>query len=125
MSGVTVKIANPRGTADILPHQANAWTSCEATARGLFKTYGYKEIRTPLFEESSLFKRSLGETTEVVNKQLLEVKSQRSESDEAGFALRPEGTAAVVRAYNQYDLGREEFLSKLFYKKRFWKNQRA
>ncbi len=112
---MTVKIANPRGTADILPGQANAWTSCEATARGLFKTYGYKEIRTPLFEESLLFKRSLGEATEVVNKQLLEVKSQRSESDEAGFALRPEGTAAVVRAYNQYDLGRNEYLSKLFY----------
>ncbi|MEI6437541.1 MAG: histidine--tRNA ligase [Candidatus Omnitrophota bacterium] len=112
---MTVKLANPRGTADILPDQAKAWTSLESTARVLFKTYGYKEIRTPLFEESTLFKRSLGETTEVVNKQLLEVRSQRSESDEAGFALRPEGTAAVVRAYNQYDIGRNEYLSKLFY----------
>jgi histidyl-tRNA synthetase len=77
--------------------------------------YGYREIRTPIFEEVALFKRSLGETTEVVNKQLLEVKSQRSESEEASFALRPEGTAPIVRAYNQNGLERAEGLSKLFY----------
>ncbi len=111
-----MKISSPRGTSDVLPGQIAAWQQLETTARTLFKTYGYSEIRTPVFEEVGLFKRSLGETTEVVNKQLLEVKSQRAEnaSDDA-FALRPEGTAPVVRAYNQHDLGREEFLSKLFY----------
>jgi histidyl-tRNA synthetase len=112
-----VKISSPRGTSDILPDQIAAWQAIEQTARKLFKTYGYNEIRTPVFEDMGLFKRSLGETTEVVNKQLLEVKGQRegSATDDASFALRPEGTASVVRAYNQYDLGREEFLSKLFY----------
>jgi histidyl-tRNA synthetase len=118
-----VKINNPRGTSDILPDSISAWSDVEAKSRKLFKCYGYREIRTPLFEEVSLFKRSLGETTEVVNKQLLEVRSQRETSQDgsqaggsdAGLALRPEGTAPVVRAYNQYDLGREEFLSKLFY----------
>ena len=112
-----MKISSPRGTSDILPDQIAAWQAIEQTARKLFKTYGYREIRTPVFEDTGLFKRSLGETTEVVNKQLLEVKSQRegSSSEEAVFALRPEGTAPVVRAYNQYDLGREEFLFKLFY----------
>ncbi len=112
-----MKISSPRGTSDILPDQIAAWQALEQTARNLFKTYGYNEIRTPVFEDTGLFKRSLGETTEVVNKQLLEVKSQRdgSASDDSSFALRPEGTAPVVRAYNQYDLGREEFLSKLFY----------
>jgi histidyl-tRNA synthetase len=110
------KISNPRGTSDILPDQVLAWEALEATARNVLKTYAYREIRTPLFEDVGLFKRSLGETTEVVNKQLLEVRSQREDAEEeAGFALRPEGTAPVVRAYNQFDLGREEYLSKLFY----------
>ncbi len=111
-----MKISSPRGTSDILPGQAAAWQTLEQKARTLFNTYGYSEIRTPVFEETGLFKRSLGETTEVVNKQLLEVKSQRAgTSEDAAFALRPEGTAPIVRAYNQYDLGREAFLSKLFY----------
>ncbi|NTV28586.1 MAG: histidine--tRNA ligase [Candidatus Omnitrophica bacterium] len=109
------KISNPRGTADILPDQIPAWERLETLSRNILKTYGYREIRTPLFEEVGLFKRSLGETTEVVNKQLLEVRSQRSDDEEAGFALRPEGTAPVVRSYNQFNQGREEFLSKLFY----------
>jgi histidyl-tRNA synthetase len=109
------KISNPRGTADILPSEIPAWRFVEERARELFQTYGYREIRTPIFEEVGLFKRSLGETSEVVNKQLLEVRSQRSESEDAAFALRPEGTAPIVRAYNQYNLGREEAISKLFY----------
>ncbi len=88
----------------------------EASSRQLFTLYGYREIRTPLFEDGALFRRSLGETTEVVNKQLLEIRSQRSADEEGtSLALRPEGTAPVVRAYNQNDLGREEYLSKLFY----------
>lgn len=109
------KIINPRGTADILPDQVLAWEQLETRARKILKTYAYREIRTPVFEEVGLFKRSLGETTEVVNKQLLEVKSQRDEEGDSPFALRPEGTAPVVRAYNQYNIGREEFLSKFFY----------
>ncbi len=112
-----MKISAPRGTSDILPEQIAAWQNIEQTSRTLFKLYNYSEIRTPVFEETGLFKRSLGETTEVVNKQLLEVKSQRvtNAAEDAQFALRPEGTAPVVRAYNQYDIGREVFLSKLFY----------
>ena len=109
------KVSNPRGTADILPDQVLAWEQLETRARNLLKTYGYREIRTPIFEEVGLFKRSLGESAEVVNKQLLEVRSQRTEADEASFALRPEGTASVVRAYNQFNLGRDEFLSKFLY----------
>src|SRR5512138_2033354 len=103
---MTPKITNPRGTADILPLQVPVWEQLETSARKILSTYGYREIRTPIFEEIGLFKRSLGETTEVVNKQLLEVKSQRSDDQrDAEFALRPEGTAPVVRAYNQFNLG--------------------
>lgn len=112
------KITQPRGTADILPSEIPAWEQLETTAKTLLKAYGYREMRTPFFEEMALFKRSLGETTEVVNKQLLEVLSQRKDAaadNDGGLALRPEGTAPIVRAYNQHDLGRNEFISKLFY----------
>jgi histidyl-tRNA synthetase len=109
------KLSIPRGTADILPFEMPAWLFLEEQARALFRTYGYREIRTPIFEEIGLFKRSLGETAEVVNKQLLEVRSQRADAEDASFALRPEGTAPVVRAYNQNGLERAEGLSKFFY----------
>ena len=113
---MAIKLNNPRGTSDILPDQIPAWQALEVKARHLFGLYGYREMRTPVFEESALFKRSLGETAEVVNKQLLEVKSQRADAEEvSGLSLRPEGTAPVVRAYNQNDMGREEYLSKFFY----------
>lgn len=113
---ISLKLSNPRGTSDILPDDILPWQTLESRAREMLGLYGYREIRTPVFENTSLFKRSLGESTEVVNKQLLEVKSQRADSDDdTAFALRPEGTAPVVRAYNQNDLGREEYLSKLFY----------
>ena len=65
----------------------------------------------PLFEETGLFKRSLGQTSDVVNKQLIELKSDKEE----GFSLRPEGTASVVRAYIENSLDRKENSSKLFY----------
>ena len=113
---MATKLNNPRGTSDILPDDISSWQMLESKARQILTLYGYREMRTPVFEETALFKRSLGESTEVVNKQLLEVKSQRAEVDEAsGLALRPEGTAPIVRSYNQNDLGREEYLSKLFY----------
>ncbi|MBF0122082.1 MAG: histidine--tRNA ligase [Candidatus Omnitrophica bacterium] len=113
---MATKLNNPRGTSDILPDEISFWQTLESKGRQMLTLYGYREIRTPVFEETALFKRSLGESTEVVNKQLLEVKSQRVDADEASsLALRPEGTAPIVRAYNQNDLGREEYLSKLFY----------
>jgi histidyl-tRNA synthetase len=108
-------LKNPRGTSDILPLQALVWQDMELKARSLLKTYGYREIRTPVFEDPGLFRRSLGETAEVVNKQLLEVMSQGAGAESVSFALRPEGTAPVVRAYNQYNIGRDEFLSKFYY----------
>ena len=72
------KLSNPRGTADILPAETPLWRDIEDKARGLFALSGYREIRTPVFEEIGLFKRSLGDTSEVVNKQLLELQKTTS-----------------------------------------------
>lgn len=105
------KISLPRGTADILPQESFLWQNIEKKARSVLETYHYKEIRTPIFEEIGLFSRSLGESSEVVNKQLLRLASDKKD----GFALRPEGTASVVRSYIENRLDKQEPLTKLFY----------
>ena len=106
------KIAVPRGTSDILPDAVSLWEELESRARRILKTYGYREIRTPIYEDINLFKRSLGAVSDVVNKQLLELASSR---EDEGCALRPEGTASVVRSYIENSLDGKESLSKLFY----------
>ena len=103
----------PRGTKDLLPSEILLWREVETKARQILSNYNYQEIRTPIFEETGLFKRSLGQTSEVVNKQLLELASNKGE--EEGFALRPEGTAPIVRAYIENGLDRQEGITKLFY----------
>src|SRR3990167_8900885 len=102
----------PRGTSDILPTAIPLWRDIEAKARLLLRTYNFFEIQTPIFEQTSLFKRSLGQTSDVVNKQLLELVSPDKEE---GSALRPEGTAPVVRSYIENSIDRQEGISKLFY----------
>ncbi len=82
--------------------------------------YGYKEIRTPIFEETELFARSVGETSDIVQKQMLTLAPQTAAadgkvSDSGTLALRPEGTASIVRTYIQNHFDRKEPLSKLFY----------
>ena len=70
-----LKISVPRGTNDILPKDTPVWQYIEEKARYIFDVFGYKEIRTPLYEEIALFARSLGDSSEVVNKQLLTLSS--------------------------------------------------
>jgi len=101
----------PRGTTDIFPSDMSLWLVLEAEARRVLSSYNYKEIRTPLFEETGLFTRSLGQTSDVVHKQLLQLASDKKE----GFSLRPEGTASVVRAYVENSLDKKENISKWFY----------
>jgi histidyl-tRNA synthetase len=105
--------AVPRGTSDILPDAAPLWEELESKARKICKSYGYREIRTPVYEDINLFKRSLGSTSDVVNKQLLELAS--GEQEIGGLALRPEGTASVVRSYLEHNFDKKELLSKFFY----------
>jgi histidyl-tRNA synthetase len=108
---VNKKFAVPRGTSDILPDNIPLWEALETKARKICKSYGYREIRTPVYEDINLFKRSLGATSDVVNKQLLEL----APSTESTYALRPEGTASVVRSYLENSFDKNEALSKFFY----------
>jgi histidyl-tRNA synthetase len=112
---MTKQFSVPRGTADILPSEIPLWQQVETKARNLLKIYGFSEIRTPIYEDIGLFKRSLGQTSDVVNKQLLEIAAAGEEKKDNEYALRPEGTAAVVRSYIENRLDAKEGLSKLFY----------
>lgn len=87
-----------RGTGDILPEQVSAWHFIENQARRIFKLYGYGEIRTPIFELTELFIKNIGETTEIVEKEMYSFSDKKGRN----LSLRPEGTASVVRAYNEH-----------------------
>ncbi len=96
------KIQIPRGTQDIVPGTVELWHYIEAKARDLCRRYNYAEIRTPLFEHTELFVRGVGETTDVVQKEMYAVDwfgEEKPRRDGGGLALRPEGTAGVVRSY--------------------------
>ncbi|MCP8967281.1 histidine--tRNA ligase [Ectobacillus ponti] len=90
-----MSIQIPRGTQDILPGTVELWQYVEAQARDICRRYNYKEVRTPIFEHTELFKRSVGDTTDIVQKEMYSFKD-RGDRD---LTLRPEGTAAVVRSY--------------------------
>lgn len=98
------------GTKDILPDEVFWWQKIEMVARNTFSLYNYKEIRPPLVEKSALFNRSLGETAEIVQKQMFLIRNK-----EDIYALRPEGTASVVRAYIENNLDKIGGFAKLYY----------
>ena len=113
------KFILPRGTSDILPSDIPIWNYIEKESKNILNIYNYKEIRTPIFEEMDLFARSMGQTSDVVQKQMLNLASQRKDDDGnlrlSGLSLRPENTASVVRSYIQNRFDKKESLSKLFY----------
>ena len=88
-------IQKPKGTKDLLPEESYKWQFIEKKIGELFKNYGFKEIRTPVFENTELFQRGVGETTDVVQKEMYTFEDKGGRS----ITLRPEGTAGVVRAY--------------------------
>lgn len=101
----------PKGTNDILPSQIDYWYYLENTIKRILQNYGYREIRTPAFEHTELFVRGIGETTDIVQKEMFTFQDRKGRS----LTLRPEGTAPVVRAYLEHNLGRGNPLTKLFY----------
>ncbi len=106
-----------RGTRDLLPPETELWNHVESTARSVFARYGYGEIRTPIFEDTQLFARGVGEETDIVSKEMYTWEDRaRAESERAqSLTLRPENTAGVVRAYIEHKLNESGMLQKLFY----------
>jgi histidyl-tRNA synthetase len=104
-------ILAPRGTKDILPEDVISWQYLEDKIRSICKSYGYDEIRTPIFEETALFQRGIGETTDIVEKEMYTFVDKGGRS----MTLRPEGTASVVRAYLEHKMYGGPQPCKLYY----------
>jgi histidyl-tRNA synthetase len=104
-------IQAPRGTYDILPDDSPKWQQVEAQLRTVIQRAGYREIRVPIFEHTDLFKRGVGETTDIVNKEMYTFTDRSDRS----LTLRPEGTAGVVRAYLSNGMSRQPSPVKLWY----------
>jgi histidyl-tRNA synthetase len=100
-----------KGTKDLLPSETSRWQYVEQVVRDVFHRYNYKEIRTPVFEQTSLFSRSIGELTDIVGKEMYTFIDRSGDS----VTLRPEGTASVIRAYIQNNLGEAQPLVKVYY----------
>jgi len=106
-----------RGTRDLLPPETELWNRIEATARQVFARYNFGEIRTPVFEDTALFSRSVGEETDIVSKEMYtwEDRARAQSEKPQSLTLRPENTAGVVRAYIEHKLGETGQLQKLYY----------
>jgi histidyl-tRNA synthetase len=100
-----------KGVKDVLPADIPAWQHLEATARKLFEDYGFSEIRIPVFEYTELFARSIGASTDIVEKEMYTFDDR----DGRKITLRPEGTAGVVRAFIEHALYADGQLAKLYY----------
>lgn len=107
---MAVKITRPQGTEDVTPKNIYKWHTVEKIARDTAECFGFKEIRVPTFEQTDLFLRSVGETTDVVQKEMYTVKAKETE-----FTLRPEGTAGTIRAMLQNGMLNDALPQKVFY----------
>jgi len=106
-----VRYSALKGVHDILPPEVFTWQAIESTAREVFSRYGYQEIRTPVIEQTAIFERGIGETTDIVEKEMYTFPDRAGRS----VTLRPEGTASVVRAYVENHLHRLPPPQKYFY----------
>lgn len=106
-----MEIQRPRGTADLLPDVIGAWQALESTVRTTLGNANYQEIRTPIFEHTELFERGVGDTTDIVSKEMYTFRDKGDRS----ITLRPEGTAGVVRAFVENKLYGQGQISKLYY----------
>ncbi len=100
-----------KGTRDILPPASAVWNEIEENARRVFRTFNVQEIRTPIFEETALFARGVGEETDIVSKEMYSFDDR----DGTSLTLRPENTASVIRAYIEHRLDQIPGVKKLYY----------
>src|SRR5438067_8950225 len=110
-------IKSVRGTRDLLPPETALWNFVESRAREVFRLYNFQEIRTPIFEETRLFARSVGEETDIVSKEMYTWEDRSRAASEKGqsLTLRSENTAGVVRAYIEHKLWERPGVQKLYY----------
>lgn len=106
-----MKYQSVKGMEDILPQNARPWQELERIARIELESSGYKEIRTPVLEETAVFARSIGEETDIVKKEMFTFSDRKERS----LTLRPEGTAPIVRAYIEHSLNKISSISQLYY----------
>lgn len=104
-------VKKPKGTADVVPSKSYMWHTVESIVSDTAQQYGFKEIRIPTFEDTGLFVRSVGETTDVIQKEMYTV----SAAGDSTFTLRPEGTAGVMRAMLENGVMNEGFPQKVYY----------
>ena len=104
-------IHSVKGMRDILPPSSEVWNQVEAASRRILHRFNYREIRTPILEETALFARSVGEETDIVSKEMYTFEDR----DGASLTLRPENTAPVLRAYIEHRLDQHPGLQKLYY----------
>ncbi|MGL5382357.1 MAG: ATP phosphoribosyltransferase regulatory subunit, partial [Culicoidibacterales bacterium] len=114
-------IQKPRGTQDVLPKQIAVWQYIEQQLRDACTRFNYQEIRTPMFEHIELFKRGVGDTTDIVSKEMYDFFDKGNRH----IALRPEGTASTVRAYVENKLYGETDIQKLYYLGPMFRYERA
>ena len=107
---MALTIKRPNGTEDVTPKNIHKWHTVEHVVKEIAAGYGFKEIRVPTFENTELFQRSVGETTDVVQKEMYSVIAK-----ETKFTLRPEGTAGTIRCMMQNGLLNEAMPQKVFY----------
>jgi histidyl-tRNA synthetase len=100
-----------RGTRDILPEEVGYWQRVEAVVREIFGRAAYQEIRTPIFEQTELFERGVGEATDIVSKEMYTFVDRGDRS----LTLRPENTAGAVRAYIEHHLHAQGGVQRLWY----------
>jgi histidyl-tRNA synthetase len=108
-----------RGTEDILPEKVGVWRRMENTAREVFDLYCYKELRTPILEETGLFISGVGETSDIVTKQMFSFVDGKGRS----LTMRPEGTAPIIRAYLEHGIHKSP-IAKIFYMGPFFRSER-
>jgi len=106
-----VAISGIKGFNDILPGEVEKWQHIEATARRVFELYGFAEIRVPILEKTELFSRSIGDTTDIVEKEMYSFVDK----GENRVTMRPEGTASVMRAFIEHKLYAADVVAKLYY----------
>nr|MBF0223674.1 histidine--tRNA ligase [Desulfobulbaceae bacterium] len=105
-----LKLKALKGFKDILPGEVEIWQAVEQTARSVFQRFGFSEIKVPIIEKTSLFARSIGETTDIVEKEMYTFEDRNGEM----ITLRPEGTASVLRSFIEHSLHAQKPVQKLF-----------